>query len=401
MRILQLINKVPHPPKDGGTIAIRSLSDNFIKHGVDVKMLAMNTRKHFIRREDIPDGLLRKTAMEIVEVDAYPTPFGALANFLFSRTPYTASRFMDSAYEKALTRLLQNETFDIVQLEGVYMAAYIPLIRQYSKAKIAIRAHNIEYEIWKRIAENATNFWKRYYFRSLSNRVKRFEQHYFPLADLILAITQRDAKHLKSLNIDTPAVVVPAGIDIDKLPAGKTAAEFPDLFHLGALDWEPNLEGLRWFLKDIWPDIMLRTPDLRLHIAGRNASARTEKFLRQQPNVVYHGEVKDAYQFMNEHTIMIVPLLSGGGMRIKILEGMALGKAIVSTPVGAEGMDYSGGEEILIAATANDFVRQITAIAGDKGRCMKIGEKAKKLILEKYDNFAIVKRLITQYEKLI
>ncbi len=401
MRILQLINKVPHPPKDGGVIAIRSLTDNFIRHGEEVKILAMNTRKHFIRKEDIPSGLLQQTAMEIVEVDAYPTASGAFLNFLFSRTPYTASRFFDRSYEKALVRLLQNEDFDIIQLEGIYMAAYIPVIRQYSKAKIAIRAHNIEYEIWKRIAANATNPLKRYYFSSLSRRVKRFEQRYFPQADLILAITERDALHLKSLGVDTQAIVVPAGIDVDKLPVGKPAPDFPDLFHLGALDWEPNLEGLRWFLKEVWHGILAQNPAIRLHIAGRNASARTEKFLRQQPNIVYHGEVKDAYQFMNEHAIMIVPLLSGGGMRIKILEGMALGKAIISTSVGAEGMDFTDGVDMLIADTAEQFVRQLVRLAGNKEKCLEISANAKKLILEKYDNFALTKKLLTFYEKMI
>ena len=401
MRILQLINKVPHPPKDGGVIGIRLFSDNFIKHRVDLQILAMNTRKHYVASKDIPKYFLEQTKMKIVEVDAFPSKIGAVFNFLFSKIPYTATRFIDNTFEEELITLLKEKIFDIIQLEGVYLAPYIPVIRKYSKAKISIRAHNIEYEIWKRIADNSYNPVKSFYYNSLAQRVKNFELRYFPMADVILAITQRDAKHIKRLGIVTPIHIIPAGIDIERIDTGKQASDFPNLFHLGALDWEPNLEGLRWFLKNIWGNVLRQSPDIQLHIAGRNASAKTVAFLRQQPNLVYHGEVDDAYQFMREHAIMIVPLLSGGGMRIKILEGMALSKTIISTKVGAEGMDYTDGKDLLIATSAQEFEKQIVEIVKNKDKCLQISNNAKVLIQEKYNNFALVKELLTFYENII
>jgi glycosyltransferase involved in cell wall biosynthesis len=361
----------------------------------------MNTRKHYVAQKDIPSLFLQQTQMRMIDVDAYPTRVGALYNFLFSNIPYTASRFMDANFERELISLLKEKEFDIIQLEGVYLSPYIPVIRRYSDAKISIRAHNIEYEIWKRIADNSYNPLMRIYHRSLSNRVKEFELKYFPMADVILAITQRDAAHIQRLGIDTPVHIIPAGIDLDKIDMRKHSSDFPNLFHLGALDWAPNLEGLKWFLKNVWAEVLTEIPDIQLHIAGRNASAKTEKCLKGQANVIYHGEVEDAYRFMREHAIMIVPLLSGGGMRIKILEGMALSKTIISTAVGAEGMDYTEGKNILIANTKQEFVSQIVSIAKDKENCLRISRNANLLILEKYDNFALIKDLLTFYENMI
>jgi glycosyltransferase involved in cell wall biosynthesis len=169
------------------------------------------------------------------------------------------------------------------------------------------------------------------------------------------------------------------------------------VFHLGALDWLPNQEGLLWFLKEIWPVVHKDHPDTSFYIAGRNAPDFISRI--DQPGVVFLGEVDDAYAFMNGKAIMVVPLLSGSGMRIKIIEGMALGKIIVSTPLGAEGIPVDHGENIMIAGSADGFVKVLDSLISDKDRCEEIGLNAVSFIKKNFDNLAIASSLIKFYEE--
>ena len=198
MRILQLTNKTPWPPTDGGAIATLNLSKGFFLLGNPVTILAMNTEKHFTRLEDIPEHLAAQIRFKLVDVPARITFLGAMGNLLFSDLPYNATRFISEDYSKALIELLKEEEFDVIQLEGLYMCPYIPLIRKHSKALIAYRAHNIEYEIWERAQKVASGF-QRFYLNLLAKRIKQFGMSYLNTYDVVVAITDRDGEHLDRL----------------------------------------------------------------------------------------------------------------------------------------------------------------------------------------------------------
>jgi len=173
MRILQLTNKPPWPDKDGGAIAMLNLTRGFYRLGHEVTILSMNTLKHHTRKEEIPPEVRKLADFRFAEVPAPVSPLSALGNLLFSRLPYNAVRFISGSYRNALTSLLKEKDFDIVQLEGLYLCPYIPLIRAHSKALIAYRAHNIEAEIWQRTAA-LTSGLKKVYLQILSRRIALF-----------------------------------------------------------------------------------------------------------------------------------------------------------------------------------------------------------------------------------
>jgi len=334
----------------------------------------------------------------LVDVETGLCPFKAFKNLFFSKMPYNAERFITKAYGDKLAELLIEEEFDVIQLEGLYLAPYVPLIRELSQAVISMRAHNIEHEIWNRTVKQRSGL-KKAYTRIIANRVRKMEIENLNAYDAMVPITKRDAEMLKKLGCRIPVHVSPTGISMDLFKCYRSKPEFPSVFHIGALDWSPNQEGLNWFLKRCWKDLRRKYPDLEFFIAGRNAPDSIRNI--KDPGVVFLGEVDDAYEFMENKAIMIVPLLSGSGMRIKIIEGMALGKTIVSTSIGAEGIAVSSGENIIIADDPQNFSSGIETLLDNFDKFEAIGRNALGFVEANYDNLSISKALTAFYKELI
>ncbi|UCH15553.1 MAG: glycosyltransferase [Bacteroidales bacterium] len=398
MKILQLCNKFPYPPKDGGAIAIYNLTKGLSNNGHDVTLLAMNTRKHYVVPGEAEKALKDIAELEYVNINTNISIVKALINLLFSRIPYNAERFISDKFTKKIISILNENKFDIIQIEGLYLTPYIKVIRQYSDAGISYRAHNIEHEIWERIVSNERNYFKKMYLKMLAGRVKNFEINSLNSYDLLVPITHRDALILNNLGNHKPFKVSPAGFDIKKVKSGNNNVDPRALFFLGSLDWIPNQEGIIWFIKRILPGVIIKNPDVRFFIAGRNAPDRLIRKITKNNNIIFLGEVEDAFDYMKNKAIMIVPLFSGSGMRVKIIEGMALGKAVVTTSTGAEGIDARHYENIIIADSETDFEKEIVNLLENKSFFTKIGENAQKFIVENMDNNKITAELAKFYK---
>ena len=397
MRILQLMNKVPWPSKDGGAIACMNMTKGFSMLGHEVTVLSMNTSKHHIQFKDMPANIRSKADFRLVEVPASINWLDGALNFLFSKLPYNAQRFISDEFSVQLIKLLTEKQFDVIQLEGLYLCPYIPAIRKYSKALIAYRAHNIEYEIWERTATLSGGM-RSNYIRNLSKRIKRFEISYLNKYDVLVPITDRDGLILDALGNVKPRHTSQTGIDFASLVPTAKKLEFPSLFHIGALDWAPNQEGLIWFFEHCWAKIHEENPEMKFYLAGRNAPDWFERRIKLQ-GVEYLGEINDAYDFMNSKAIMVVPLFSGSGMRIKIIEGMALGKPIVTTDIGTEGIPTEDGNNILIANNVDQFTDAITRLIHSRELSDRIGRNAIGFIQEKFDNLSQAGALIEFYKQ--
>jgi polysaccharide biosynthesis protein PslH len=398
MRIFQICNKSPFPPREGGPIAMNNITQGLLNAGHEVKVLAVNTPKYLIDPERIPENYIKQTGFEAVFIDTSVRVHKAFFN-LFSGRSYNVERFVSEEFSTKIKQILAVQKFDIIQLESIYVAPYIDIIRKYSDARIVIRAHNIEHLIWQRLAGACSNPLKKKYLNHLAATLKRFEHNAFNKADGIAAITQVDAAYFQDSGITRPVISIPVGIDMSGIKEIKNEKEFPGIFHLGSMDWMPNQEGVLWFLDHAWKMIHTEFPDIRLCLAGRNMPSSIKN--RKQDGVSILGEVENAFEFMQSRTIMIVPLLSGSGMRVKIIEGMACGNTIISTSIGAEGINYVNGEDILIADTPDEFLGQVRKCISDPQRCRNIGLQAKRTISEKYDNKVISGKLIQFYQELL
>jgi polysaccharide biosynthesis protein PslH len=229
MKILILCPKVPYPPKDGGSIATLGLARGLAEAGADITILCLNTRKHYSDANAIPEKLT--SLMKIIEVyhDTEIHFTKALYNLFFSAEPYNGTRFISADFESKLISLLKENKYDIVQLEGPYMGYYIPVVKKYSIARISLRAHNVEYEIWTRKSSNETNIVTGKYLSMLSKRIKQHESRILKSIDLLVAISEKDEKLLLKLNPGIRSVVIPAGVDSDNYPEPHDP-EYPSLF---------------------------------------------------------------------------------------------------------------------------------------------------------------------------
>ncbi len=396
MRILFLCNKSPWPSKEGGPIAMNMLIEGMIEAGHKVKVLAVNSFKYNIRADDIPPEYCLKTGIELIDVDLRVKVLPAFLN-LFTRNSYHIERFISDSFACRLKEVLQESDYDIVQLEILMMASYIDLIRSHSKAKIVLRAHNIEHLIWERVAANSSNPFKKWYINHLAKTLKTFEIRVPALVDGIAAITGKDAEFFRSIT-SKPVISIPFGINPADYPVREAANNYPTIFIIGAMNWIPNQEGVRWFLQNVWTDLHKKYPGLRFHIAGREMPAWMKEL--SLANVLVEGEVENASDFYAANDIMIVPLFSGSGIRIKIIEAMAWGKTVISTSLGAEGIEYTRGENLLIADLACEFFEMISVCVEHPELIRKTGINARRLAESKYDRKNIIAKLEAFYKNL-
>ena len=398
MKILLLCNKSPWPKREGGPIAMHAMISGLIQAGHTVKVLAANTSKYTVDPLTIPADFQEKTQIEFVDIDLSLSISGALYNYLAGKS-YHITRFHTKAFALKLTEILKKDSYDIIQLETLQMASYLDIIRKYSKAPVVLRAHNIEHKIWQRIAENCPNPFKRIYINHLYRSLKRFEIGILNKMDGIIAITPVDARNLDRLSHSTNIISIPFGISLDTLPENPVQPEDASLFHIGSMNWFPNEESIKWLIAEVWPGVRKRLPGIELHLAGRYMPDWLKNLA--VPGITVDGEVPDVWEYMQKFSIMVVPLFSGSGIRIKIVEAMAAGKAIITTAIGAEGINYENGQDLIIAKDARTFTEAIIKLCNDKQLRDTLGKNARLLITKDHDNKKLMQKLTGFYAELV
>lgn len=381
MKIFVICNKSPFPAADGGSIAMGSMVRSMALNGYDVTALNMVTYKHPATANDWPEELRNKINLRFANVDLRLRPVHAFIN-LFSSRSYHAERFFSQEFADQLVSILRSEAPDIIHMETIFPMVYYDVIRKYSKAKIILRPHNIEHEVWETTANAEQSPLKKWYLSLLANRLKTFELDAFQKADGIVTISSADHSTVRKFQPASPMVNIPLGVDLPRYPASTSVNTPPVLFHVGAMDWIPNQQAMSWFLETAWKTLREKYPQIQFFIAGRKMP---EKFFRIDDKQLHvQGEIESPVRFMQDKDIMVVPILSGSGIRVKILEGMALGKTVVTTTMGAAGIDCTDGKNILIANTPAEFMGAISRCMDNPATCKTIGENARKLIEEKY-----------------
>lgn len=398
MKILQLCKKFPYPLKDGESIAIYQLAKSLSSRGAEISLLAMNTSKHYYDLKEIPQDLNFYHEINTVFVDNKIKIFDALIN-LFGNKSYHIQRFISDEFSAKLIELLKTNKFDIIQLETIYLAPYIDVIRKYSKAKIVLRSHNVEYEIWERISENTHNIIRKRYLKLQSKRLKRFEIDQLAKYDYIIAISKRDEMNMRQLSPISGISTISVGIEINELTNQNLHSPYFNFGFIGSLDWMPNLEGITWFLNKVAPALVQKYKNIRINIAGRNSPSSLMQY--NQNGIHILGEVEDAHRFISDQNIMIVPLFSGSGMRIKILEAMALSKVVITTSIGLEGINAVDGKEVLIAENDIQFIEKIKFVLENPEIIDEIGNAARKLIIRDFNRCELGSNLIEIYEQLL
>ncbi len=397
MKILQLCKKFPYPPKDGESIAILNIAHAMHKLGCEMHLLAMNTTKHYVEDTRAIENLGIYSQIYTVDVDNRLKIKDA-AIHLLSGDSYHIARFRSEKFGLKLKELVNQFDYDVVQMETIYLSHYVDIVKTNSNALVALRAHNIEHEIWDRITQNTRFLPKRWYIHKLTQQLKNYEVDHLNKYDFIAAISNKDLLNIKSLGYKNGAIFTPVGVDVAGLKITRSREDQSPfkIGFIGSLDWTPNHQGIRWFIREVWPSLKEKFSDVELHIAGRN----TPKSLLQQnvDRLFVHGEVNDAQEFVQSCHAMVVPLFSGSGMRVKIIESMTLGCPTVTTSVGLEGINAKHRKHIAIANTKEEFVKELSELIQSPVHRKRMASNAHKFILENYDNLRLVGELIHKYD---
>ena len=399
MRILQLCNKAPFPANDGSSIAIYNMAVGLHKNGVYLDLMTLNTKKHFKSDKNIPKAFFEDTHYSSVYKNTNPTLFGLITN-LFSSKSYFETRFYFNEFEQKLIDKLQANRYDIIQLEGFFMSSYIPVIRQYSTAKIVLRAHNIEHIIWERHTKSVTNPIKKAYLTLQTTRLKKQELTAFQQVDYIVPITPIDEKILAQWVDKSKMKTVLTGVDLTEYQLENDPLyESKSVFCFGSMDWLPNQQAVEWFLERCWPLVLDKIPSCKFIIAGRSIPDSFKQMASKHIHVLEN--VPTSNEIYSRYNVMVVPLQSGSGLRIKIVEGLSFGKAIVSTPIGCEGIGVQNNRDLLIAETPEKFADAVIELVENNERRNSIELNAKSFAKKYLDNTKLTATLVRFYNSIL
>jgi glycosyltransferase involved in cell wall biosynthesis len=399
LKILILTHRVPFPQNGGYAIVVTNTIKGLVNLGHEVSLVALNAKRNNHESQLPDEDLMGKINYRAYDIDTTVTVFGVAVN-LFSKTSFNIDRYYDPEFEKLLLRELRATTYDIIQFEGLMVSLYLPAVRKNSQAKLIYHAHNLENQIWERLSMQKVDPFKRSYLRMHARRIKNYEQQQLNKFDAIAVFTKQDKLTMEEYGTTIPIEILPVGLRLEQYIPDYNKTEFPSLFFLGSLDWLPNREGMEWFLDNFFKELTDGELQVRLYVAGNDIPERFDDY-EALGKIFIQGEVDDAKEFVNSKAIMIVPLLSSGGMRVKIVEGMAMQKCIISTSLGAEGINFNNGRDILIANTRDEFFDAIQRCITDEEYCIQIGKNARRLIEKEHDINVVTQNLVLFYKKCL
>jgi polysaccharide biosynthesis protein PslH len=280
--------------------------------------------------------------------------------------------------QEAIDDVCSAGSFDVIQLESSFLCTF----RFPRDTRLVIDEHNIEYELFQRLYEGERSLPRRLFNRVEYARFRRFEQACWERADACVVTSEREVDAVRTCAPDTALAVVPNAVDLDYFAPSSTPAEPHTLIFNGTLNYRPNLDAARYLIDDIWPLVRRRYPDARLTLTGRKEGVDTRSLSR--PGVELLGEVPDIRPYVSGAAAVAVPIRIGGGTRLKVLEALAMGKPIVSTAVGCEGVAVRDGEHLMIAGDAPAFASRIFEVFENPALRDALGQAGRRLVETRY-----------------
>ena len=390
---------LPYPPEDGGRIRIYELLRNLAERQ-HVEVLTFVDP-----RSDSEERIEQLVALGLT-VHAVPHPsvrtLVAAARAATHRRSLYASIYESDALGDRLRSLVRSNAYDIVQCEFAYMAQYAPQRRVHSRPRWVFDAHNVESQLSHSIAESGTSLAYRLYARREARLRRAEELEYARRVDRVVVVSANDrdalVQQLPTLDVD----VVPNGVDVDRF-APSDAPEpgrRPSAVFVGKMDYRPNVDAVRWFCSEILPRVRMSEPRFGLTICGSEPT-RAVMELAKLPGVSVTGRVPDVRPYVDEAALVVVPLRAGSGTRLKILEALALGRAVVSTSIGAQGLDVVPGEHLELADDPGAFSEAVLRLIGDPAWRERLGRSGRRLVVERYAWSALASRLEAIHHELL
>ena len=310
--------------------------------------------------------------------------YADVAKYVLHPVPYAVAKYRSPEYSQRVRALLEDDSFDLVVADFLPPVVNMP---DRLPCPSVLFTHNVEAEIWRRHFETARHPLKRALLHGQWSRMLAFERKALDHFDLVLTVSQKDRETFQQLypSMNRRYYVVPTGVDTGFFsPADRARNSSPGLVFTGSMDWLPNEDGMLHFCRDILPLVRREAPDVTLTIVGRAPTAAIKR-LADEAGIVVTGRVEDVRPYIADATVYVVPLRIGGGTRLKIFEAMSMGRTVVSTTIGAEGLPVTPGQDIEIADEPEPFARAVLQLLRDEGQRRRLEQAARQLVVERYD----------------
>jgi sugar transferase (PEP-CTERM/EpsH1 system associated) len=402
MNILFLTPQIPFPPHQGTALRNWGLINGLAtRHRVSL----LSFRGSGQEVDPAPP-----LASACVRVETVDQPGRSLAQRLrdlaLTRQPDMALRLESGAFRERLTTLLAQEPYDVVHVEGIELALYIDLLESTRpRPFILFDDHNCEYLLQKRACLTDIANPLRWHGAAYSffqwQRLRRYERDACRRSDLVVAVSEADAAALRSLVPELDPLVVPNGIDVTDYPPDLAPA--PELgeaalVFTGKMDFRPNVDAMRWFAGNVLPRIRQAVPQAHLWVVGQRPHRRLEP-LMEDPAITVTGWVDQVQPYIVGAAVYVAPLRMGGGTRLKLLEAMAMERAVVATRLGAEGFPVSDGRELLLADSDQAFAEAVIDLLQDPMRRETLGKAARRFVEEGYHWPVLIPRIENAYRE--
>jgi glycosyltransferase involved in cell wall biosynthesis len=410
MRILFLTQVLPYPldagPKIRAYYVLRHLA---AWHEV--------TLLSFVRESEKPDRIehLRGFCREVHTVLMHRSRARDALHLLCSlvtNQPFLIMRDSVRGIRERVQQLAAGGQFDVVHADQLWMAQYAVGL---NGVKRVLDQHNAVYCIPQRLAQHEPNPLKRLLLELEWRKLARYEAEVCRQFDHVITVTEEDKQILSQFSIpNSQFTIIPICVDPSEIPVVERNPEVKNIISIGTMFWPPNVDGVLWFAREVFPLVRQQVPEARFYIVGKNPPkevrrlrvARSKLRSNDQPSAISHqpivvtGYVEDPTPYFADSAVFIVPLRAGGGMRVKILDAWARGIPIVSTTIGSEGIEVREGENILIADTPRDFAQAVVRAIRDKELAQRLAENGRRWVEEKYDWRIIYPKLDEVYDKV-
>jgi polysaccharide biosynthesis protein PslH len=280
---------------------------------------------------------------------------------LLRTAPYAVSKFTDPQVSDLVRTSLSDGRFDVSVCDFLSASLNFP---SPLKLPCVLFQHNVESSLWQRMASTETNPVRKISYRIEAAKMSRYERRSLRRFHHVIAVSEHDRDQMLAMDSGCEISVVPTGVDTEKFAVAPPANITPPrIAFVGSMDWEPNIDAAEFFCRDIWPSILSSFPDAQFQLIGRSPHARVKRLASS--SVIVTGTVPAVQDFLRDAAVVIVPLRIGGGTRLKIYEAMAMGKAVISTTIGAEGLDVRSGEDVILADDPASFASGILSLLRD------------------------------------
>jgi glycosyltransferase involved in cell wall biosynthesis len=405
MQILMLTASLPYPPHQGGALRSYGILHGLHDAGHEITLLSFHDMAgSSMSVESTPLG---KYCVRIETVDPpHRSKTDRLRDLFLSRQPDIAQRLYSDNFLNCLRQLIAEKSFDLIQFEGIEVAQYLLLLREQGiRAKLCYDAFNAEaalQEVIFRVDRGEVRRWPAALYSLIqSRRIARFERDICQQADSVIAVSNEDAEILRQYRSDRHVPVVTNGIFAEDYttPAEQLDLGEHVLVFTGKMDYRPNVDAMIWFTGNVLPAIQENLPDTKLYIVGQKPHARLEQ-LRHKNNVEITGWVRDVQPFLRGAGVYVAPLRMGSGTRLKLLEAMASGCAVVATKIAISGMRADAQKAINVVDDAEDMAQEITELLQNPKQRSELGEAARTYVKQHYDWSVLIPNLLNIYQEL-